>query len=114
MILIKFFLFLDQEQLDAAQKIQAITRGKRGRAAASRRAAEKVTLENMRVEEQRRAAAITRIQAAQRRKTARVKVEKKRAERLESLQMDTELGAVRRRMKKGGEDSEEDEEDEEE
>ena len=100
--------------MEAAQKIQAITRGKRDRAAASRRAAEKVTLENMRVEEQRRAAAITRIQAAQRRKTARVKVEKKRAERLESLQMDTELGAVRRRMKKGGEDSEEDEEDEEE
>ena len=102
--------------MDAAQKIQAITRGKRGRAAASRRAAEKVTLENMRVEEQRRAAAITRIQAAQRRKTARVKVEKKRAERLESLQMDTDLGAVRRRMSTGEADSdeEEDEEDEEE
>ena len=101
----------DREQLAAAQKIQSIQRGKRGRAAAQRRAAEKARLEALRIEEQKRATAITRIQAAQRRKAARVTVERARAERLESLQLDTQLGAVRRRVQeKDSDDEEEDEE----
>jgi len=98
-----------KDQLVAAEKIQAILRGKQGREAAGRRAAEKKKLEEMRAEEQRRAAAITRIQAAQRRKNAKVQVEKKRVERLESLQMDQDLGAVRRRMVDNNESDDDDE-----
>jgi hypothetical protein len=101
------------DQLAAAEKIQRIQRGKQGREAASRRKEEKERLEGIRIEEQRRAAAITKIQAAQRRKAAKAKVDKARLERLESLQMDTQLGAVRRRVQ-GEEDSEEEDEDEEE
>ena len=101
-----------KDQLVAAQKIQRIQRGKQGRAAAERRLAEKQNLERIRVEEQRRSAAITRIQAAQRRKAARAKVEKARMERLQSLQMDTDLGGIRRRMVE--EDSDDDDEEEEE
>ena len=101
-------------QLAAAEKIQRIQRGNQGRAAASRRMAEQDRLEKLRAEEHRRTAAITRIQAAQRRKLARTKVEKARMERLESLQMDTDLGAVRRRMSTGEADSDEEEDEEEE
>lgn len=106
--------FKEQDEADkaeAARKIQAIMRGKQGREAARQKAAEEERIRVAKAEEARRQAAITRIQAAQRRKQARATVEQARKDRLESLQQDTQMAGVRRRVRQDDDDDDSEEED---
>jgi hypothetical protein len=102
----------EADKAEAARKIQAIMRGKAGRQVAQQKAAEEERIRAAKAEEARRQAAITRIQAAQRRKQARATVEQARKDRLESLQQDTQMAGVRRRVRQDDDDEDSEEEDE--